>query len=283
MSKVRIEPITDETVVQFASFLEAHMGHRRSAPQWEQALRTGWGDPRPDFGVVMRAPSGDVVGGIGALYATRMVDGQPEQFCNLTSWCVLDEYRKQSMRMAMVLMKDTSRHYTNFSPTEVVAGALKFLKFRALDVDQTVVLNVPSWSRSWRVLSRRADIESKLTGPALQAYLDHRRFPWLQHVLLGSGTTWCHVVYKRRRFKSLPSAHILHASDRAILGRGLPALGGYFLAHGMVSTHVETRLIGGPVRLSRIRTGFKPKLFLSATLDESRIDYLYSESVAIDL
>ena len=51
----------------------------------------------------------------------------------------------------------------------------------------------------------------------------------------------------------------------------------------MASTHVEKRMLTAPPRLARLRTGFNPKQYLSPTLAASDIDYLYSESVALDL
>jgi hypothetical protein len=50
-----------------------------------------------------------------------------------------------------------------------------------------------------------------------------------------------------------------------------------------MSTHVERRVLTKAPKLSAVRTGFNAKQFLSTTLAESDIDYLYSETVALDL
>jgi hypothetical protein len=58
----------------------------------------------------------------------------------------------------------------------------------------------------------------------------------------------------------------------------------HFLCRGMVTTHVELRLLAGAVpRPFAIRSGFNPKLYLSSDLTERDINYLYSETLALDL
>ncbi|MBK8376007.1 MAG: hypothetical protein IPL18_14590 [Sphingomonadales bacterium] len=51
----------------------------------------------------------------------------------------------------------------------------------------------------------------------------------------------------------------------------------------MMTTHIERRMLERLPRLARVRTGFNPKQYLSQTLEPSDIDYLYSETIALDL
>ena len=77
-----------------------------------------------NHGFAIRNTAGRMVGGIGAIYAERIIRGRPERFCNITSWCVLDEYRSHSMRLAMALVSQPGYHFTDLSPTTIVAGSL---------------------------------------------------------------------------------------------------------------------------------------------------------------
>ncbi len=281
MGRSSIEAVTDETLGEFAGFLKQHLDPARSVEDWTAGLRTGWCADRPNYGYVLR-DAGRIVGGIGAIYATRLIRGRQERFCNITSWCVLDDYRQQSMRLAMSLIGQSGFHFTDFSPTRVVAASLLFLKFRPMDDRQIVMFNLPALSRG-RVLSSPAAIRDVLAGQALQAYEDHAVFPWLEHVALGADGKWCHVIYKPMRFRRLKAARVLHVSDRAIFGTALRAFGSYLLWRGVATTHIDFRQAPGLSAPHAVRSGFVPKVYRSESLGEDDIDYLYSESMAFDL
>lgn len=282
MTRPTIEPITEETLPEFCAFLARNMGVVRSPQEWETGLKVSWAAERPNFGFLVR-DEGKVVGGIGAYYADRLIRGQVERFCNITSWCVLESHRQQSMRLAMAVIGQPGYHFTDFSPTEVVGKSLRFLKFKPLDERQAVVLNLPWPTLAGRSLSRPADIEAALHGPALQVYRDHALFPWLRHVLIGNGKEWCHVIYKRGHFKGLPAAKVLYLSDPELFDRHFHRLSRHFFVRGMASTHVDCRFLKRLPWPSAVRSGFNAKVYLSANLTDRDIDYLYSESVALDL
>ncbi len=101
-----------------------------------------WYPGKPNNGFLIRH-EGRIVGGIGAIYAERKVRGRLERFCNITSWCVLDEFRAQSMRLAIALTGQPGFHFTDLTPTEVVSRTLQFLKFRAMDERQAIWPNPP--------------------------------------------------------------------------------------------------------------------------------------------
>lgn len=282
MARPTIEPVTEQLLPEFAEFLYENLSRDRDPQGWQKALRTHWGEPQPNFGFVLR-DEGRIVGGIGAIYAKRRVQGRDERFCNITSWCVQDAYRKQSMRLAMAVVEQSGYTFTDFSPTKIVSGSLRFLKFKPLDDRVTVILNLPRLFAAGTALTDPAAIAASLKGDALQAYRDHDSFPWLRHVVIGKGSAWCHVIYKDASIKGLPAARIIHVSDRTIFNRYAERLTTHLLSRGVVSTHVETRHLTRNISPSRIRAGFIPKVYLSATLQESDIDYLYSETVAMDL
>lgn len=284
MPRPTIEPITLQTLPDFARFLAEHMPAQRSAEDWEHGLRAPWHNPADNLGFVLR-DDGRIVGGIGAYYGERRVRGQAERVCNITSWCVLDAYRQQSMRLGMHLVAQGAMSFTNFSPTKVVGATLKFLKFKELDGRVAVMPNLPWPGPSGaRIVTDAQQIQQSLEGEALRNYRDHASLPWLKHVLVGRPGAWCHVIYKRRSFKGLPSAQILHVSDPRLLASHFRRLLAHLFWRGMASTHVELRLVGGSVPGPfGIRSGFTPKLFLSTALAEPDIDYLYSETLALDL
>jgi len=282
MAKPTIEPITEETLPQFAEFLVQNMRYRRSREAWITGLSVNWAAERPNFGFMMR--DGErVVGGIGAIYADRLIHGRQERFCNITSWCVLDEFRKFSMQLAMRLAAQDGIHLTDFSPTKVVAGALQFLKFQPLDEAVVVLPNWPAPSLRRRVELDPMKARENLSDEMLGVWQDHACFPWLNQLVVGEPGRWCHVIYKRRMFKGLASADILYRSDCRLFEESLAALKCHLFLRGMMTTHVERRMLSSVPLLSKTRTGFNVKQFKSETLSGDDIDYLYSESVALDL
>lgn len=281
MARPQIEAVQDAQLPEFADFLHRHLNATMSPAEWQRQLRIGWSAGRPNYGFALR-DNGALVGAIGAFYADRHIDGRDEKVCNITSWCVLESHRQQSMRLAMAVLAQPGWHFTDFSPTKVVAETLKFLKFQPLEDGQYVVPNLP-WPATGRVLHRDADIRAALQGDALKVYQDHREFPWLRHALVGAGGRWCHVVYKRRVFKGLPTAFVLHVSDPALFGRHWRRLSAWWLFHGFASFQVERRVMPARPWPAALRTGFNPKLYRSDTLQPAQVDYLYSETMALDL
>lgn len=283
MARPTIEAVTDATLLEFGQFLHTHLQSGRSPEAWVSGLQNQWTAQPPNYGFVLR-DGALIVGAIGAYYADRLVQGRTERFCNITSWCVMDAYRQQSMRLAMAVIGQPGYHFTDFSPTKVVGGALKFFKFKELDARVAVILNLPGVSqRGAQVLHHLADIRAVLEGDALKNVDAHAAFPWLQQVLVGTPGHWCHVIYKRRTFKGLPAATVLHLSDGDLFYQYFGRLSRHLLRRGMVSTHVECRALRRVPQPFAVRTGFNPKLYLSPTLTDTDIDYLYSETMALDL
>lgn len=282
MAQPTIEPVTTETLAEFAAFLHTNLTATRATQAWVAGLSKSWGMTPPNHGFVLRE-AGKIVGGIGAYYAERTIKGQSERLCNITSWCVLDAYRKQSMRLAMTLVGQKGYHFTDFSPTKVVGGVLQFLKFRPLDERQAVIINLPWPAIRSALICTPGEIENALQGEALRVYRDHAVFPWLRHVLIGTPNHWCHVIYKLGRFKGLSSAHVYYLSDATVFEQHYRRLARHFIFRAIASTHVECRFLARNPWPSKIRSGFTAKVYLSPTLSDNDIDYLYSETMALDL
>ena len=282
--KVRasVDPITTADLPAVAQFLHDHLARARSPAEWLTALQTHWQGEVPNHGYMLRE-EGKVVGTICALYAQRVIQGQTLSTCNITSWCVLDSHRAQSMKLAMAVVKQAGYHFTDFSPTATVGGVLRFLKFKPLPEAQAVVFSVPSLGLGSQLLSDAKDIEAALSGDALQIYRDHQRFPWLRHVLLGSPAGWCHVIFKTMQFKGLPAVKLLYLSAPPLFRRHLGRWCSHMLGQGIATTHVECRFLPDRPWHSAVRTGFNAKVYLSDSLGDDDIDYLYSETMAMDL
>ncbi len=279
-----LEPIRDEDLLPYCRFLTENLSRHRTPEAWAAAFRQDWGIEKPNNGFLLRQ-DGRIVGGIGALYARRMIRGQPERFCNITSWCVLDDYRSHSMRLAIALTGQPGFHFTNLTPTEIVSRTLQFLKFKPMNERQALWPH-PPWplARDLRIVAAPQEIERVLSPDDAQAYRDHRHLPWLRHLAVGRPGAFCHVVYKKTRFKGLPGAFVLAMSDPERFLDYRFALGNHLLLRqGLLFTRVESRLLPRVPKPSIELAGFRNKVFRSDTLTESDISNLYSEITALDL
>lgn len=277
-----VEPIGDAGLDEFADFLHQHLNRARVPAVWSADFRRSHRPESPNFGFALR-DQGQLVGGIGALYADRLIDGRTERFCNITSWCVLNAYRQHSTRLAMAVLAQGEMTYTDFSPTQVVGSTLRFLKFTELDDRRAVVANLPGWQPGVQAVARPDQIRARLTGETLRACEDHFRHPWLQHLVIGTDQGWCHVIYRRTAIRKLPAALVLHVSDRGVFARCFRTAAAHWLLRGLPITLVECRLTARLPWPCMVQSGFNRKLVRTQALDPVSVDYLYSESLAFDL
>jgi hypothetical protein len=281
-----LEPIRDEDLPEFCRFLCENLSRERSAEEWAKAIAQDWCPSKPNNGFLIRH-EGRIVGGIGAIYAERPVHGRLERFCNITSWCVLDAFRAQSMRLAMAVAAQPGFHFTDLTPTEVVSKTLQFLKFKPMNERHAIWPNLP-WPLvrlgGIRVLSDPAQIGRLLAPDDAKAYRDHCHLPWLRHLAVGLTDAWCYVVWKRTRLKGITGAIIIALSDAELFLRYRLALGSYLLVHhGLLYTRVESRLLPRLPTLCIELSGYRSKVFKSDTLTAADMSNLYSELVALDL
>lgn len=282
-----IHPVDDENLPEFCQFLYDHLNSDRSVDEWVKSFRPVWQGAPPNHGYLIRDTENSVVGGIGAIYSTQLIQGKLEQFCNITSWCVIEQYRSQSMRLAMSLTSQKGYTITDFSPTRVVSDTLRFLKFKPLQEGATVFANLPSVNGilgGGSVLTAERDIELALRDNDLQIYKDHKNYPWLNHIILKSGDQYCHVIYKPMKLKSLSGAKIIYISNMTQFPSFIGLLTNHLLFTKFLSfTFVETRFLKCQPLISRRLTGYVPKNYLSDHIDETDVCYLYSETMCIDL
>ena len=281
-----LEPIRDEDLPEFCRFLRENLSRARSAEEWAKAFAQDWCPGKPNNGFLIRH-QGRIVGGIGAIYAERPVRGRLERFCNITSWCVLDPFRAQSMRLAMAVAAQPGFHFTDLTPTEVVSKTLQFLKFKPMNERHAIWPNLP-WPLvrlgGIRVLSDPAQIGRLLAPDDAKAYRDHRHLPWLRHLAVGLTDAWCYVVWKRTRLKGITGAIIIALSDAELFLRYRMALSSYLLVHhGLLYTRVESRLLPRLPTLCIELSGYRSKVFRSDSLTAADMSNLYSELVALDL
>lgn len=287
--------ITDKTVVtaithhdldEVAGFLHHHMNGRFTQQEWKQGISKSWLPDAPNFGFMLRYNS-QIVGTLCAIYSEQNIAGCLKRFCNPHSWCVLSDFRTRSIDLVLSLIRQEGYTYTMFSPNKDGIEIFKYLKFKPLDDQILIFLNMPSLLGVGKIPSLQSfkQIKALLPEHATQHYVDHIDFPWLNFMFFNERDRYGFLIFKKQRYKRLASAWIMYVSDAALFCQCWPAIRTHLLIkHGLFTSKIEARLLEN----IRMKTWLDPeqgarKFFLSKELSADSIQNLYSELVTLDL
>ena len=277
---VELSPITDADIAAVADFLHANYNDRIP---WARSLLAGpWKVDAPNHGFMLRDGQ-RIVGAHLAFYSERLVAGRMERFCDLGTWCVLPEFRFQSIRLIKALLAQDRYHFTGLTPNHKVASIQTRLGFRPLDTSAALIPNLP-WPTPLGRTTISADpdvIGSTLAETELKLYHDHARALAARHIVLIRGPDSCYVMYRETRVKGVRLAVIVHVSNPELFHRAILPLTRHLLVHHRLpGTLAELRIIGNRPPLS-FKMPPSPKMYRSASLEPGQIDDLYSEFVCV--
>ena len=285
--RARLAAIGDADLDAACTYCHTHLNRRIPVADWKRAFTQPWIPEKPNNGFML--VDGDrVVGLFGAIYAEREIAGQRHRLMNHTSWSVLPAYRRQSLELLQALLAQTGYHVTSFTPNPEVVEICRYLGFFLLRPETAAWPNLP-WSGlaggPGRVVTDPDHAQGLLPAAAARDFANHRPFPWLAQLALGSDTGgWCHVLYKRKTWKKLPCADILHLSDPEIFLECRPALARHLLlGRGIASIQVPRRHLPRTPPDAWTGRDDQPRLAISPALDPAHLTALYTEMVALDL
>lgn len=272
-------PITDGDIAEVADFLRANLNSR---VPWARSCVPPWKVEAPNHGFMLRDGQ-RVVGAHLAFYSERLMAGRVERFCNMGAWCVLPEFRFQSIRLIQAVLAQDGYHFTALTPSSRVAAIHTRLKFRPLDTSAVLIPNLPWPTLPGRTrISANPDvIESTLTCAELELYHDHAQALAARHLVLICGERSCYVMYRETLLKGIACAEILHVSNPELFKRAIISLTRHLLLrHRLLATRAELRTIAYRPLFS-VKRNPRPKMYRSASLDPDQIDDLYSEFVCV--
>ncbi|HEV7891467.1 MAG TPA: hypothetical protein VGP08_12560 [Pyrinomonadaceae bacterium] len=254
--------------------------------EWRKIFAPQWAGPE-DFCGYMLLKDGQVKGYLGLIFSRRTLDGRPEKFCNLTSWCVSDDCRGQSLSMLLTALKLSDYTFTNFTASPTVAAVLSRLGFREFETHHRVVLPLPHLNfgaRGCACVFEPEEIRARLGASDRAIFDDHRRLG-CEHLLLSSGAGDCYVVLKKTWRKHLPFVKVHYLSRPEVFAACVERMAAKIcLRLRVCGVMVDERYLRG----RRLRRGisyphqrrayFKTN---SDSLDAIQIDTLYSELVVL--
>lgn len=278
-------PIQNQDLDRVCRFYHAHLNATLSPMAWRRAFDQPWIEDKPNNGYML-VDGGEVVGVFGGIYSQRIIRGKMEKFCNHSSWMVLDAYRRQSLSLLTAMLEHTDHHITSLTPNPDVAEICAYMGgFKLLSNHITIVPNMP-WRQpfSTHVEGKPHVVKRLLEAEALRDFENHRPFSWLGQVVVGQPGDYCHVVFKKKIWKKIPSAVILHLSAPESFLRHYRTLGYYLLTrHFMGTMHIPTRFLPAIPRLSWHTMETQPRMYISDSLGEGDHSFLYTEVTALNL
>ena len=252
--------------------------------QWKKIFVPPWKTPE-DFCGYLLLRDGEVKGYLGLVFSERMLNGQAEKFCNLTSWIVQEDSRSESLKLLLEVLKLKDYTVTNFTASPTVATIMNKIGFTEFAVHQRVLLPLPAFgfTRGRRCEFDEGAIRSKLSGEELRIFDDHRELG-CRHLLLQSERGDCYVVLKNTVRKHLPWARVHHLSNAAVFHECMESLVVRVCLRLRVwGVMVDERYVEGYRFRASVsyphqrRAYFKSK----SVVDKNLIDTLYSEVVIL--
>ncbi|MBT6601424.1 MAG: hypothetical protein HOB32_07190 [Nitrospina sp.] len=254
--------------------------------EWKSLFKFHWDNSQNYFGYVMY--DGDkAVGFLGLLFSRRVVNGQPNNFCNITSWIVKNEYRRQSLHLLLPVLELDNQTITVLTCNAGTYFITKKLGFIDLELGQRVIPPLPFLPKSkpsTNIIFDRSEIEKKLQGEALKIYYDHRNLN-CSHILICGLEGICYLVGARTNKKNVPLLHIHYMSDHRVFLSHVRAVSGRLCWQAKVAgLLVDERLLQGETIFPSIHFSLpNPRVYKSDTLKSNDIDLLYSEYQILNL
>jgi hypothetical protein len=275
MAELRAVRESDIGIV--CAFLGEHMHRGMTDDEYRPLFSYPWMADKPGMGYLLEE-RGQLVGFLGAIYSCRSIRGRVERFCNLTNWCVLPEFRNESLKLLFAVLGQRGQVIVNLSPSDEVQKMLTAMRYRLLD---TFKLFSFPLSHFWTITGRGRMLWE---GAQMQVILDEHQQEIVRHhagtgcrfLVITEGRSNCFVVSKRRKKQRVPFTEILHVSDPDLLRRNFERVKlSLLLRDRTVALAIDERLLRNrlPLMLPYRRVSY----FQSTSVNAADIDNLYSE------
>lgn len=276
-----LRPAGQRDIEAICEFLAANMGRGLAAADYLALFTYPWRPSDASLGVVLES-CGRIVGFIGCVWADRMIQGEIHRFCNLSNWCVLPEFRRQSMDMFFAVVCDRNITYTDLSPIPAVENLLTGMRF--CPVNHYKWFTVPMMHavgllRKVRIVTDRDTVLRYLDPSQAAIWRDHQGIG-CQHTVLVDDSGYCYVVSRKRKRKQLVFSEILYVSDAPMMRRHLERLKISLLARDRTLVLACDEHIYGARPWGFVRY-FRPEYLRSRFICPKDIDHLYSETALL--
>lgn len=255
---------------------------------WQKLFHQPWRKPGDSIGYVLRDEE-KIVGYMGMLWSHRIIDGKPEDFCNLTSWVVKEDYRQKGIALFMPVLKLKDCTVTIHTPARHVHEFYKRMGFQELETKLKVLYPLPQIKgllrfHKFRGTTNPQKIEAILKGADAQIYRDHRGHH-CRHVVIYNQDEYCYVVFTRTKGRKVHFSDIHYISAPGLFLENLELIKFHlFRINGTLLSLLQSRLVGdADIPHAKTSVYKAPTLYKSSRLKPRQIDNLYSELMLLSI
>lgn len=282
-----------------------------SKDRWRKLFCNYWESWEDNIGYIMT--DGDlVVGFIGTIISSRLINGKYEKICNLSSWIVLPDYRSLSLILFNDILKNKEISVTSFTSIPAAVKILSRLGFKTLDTCYYWYRNnllIPK--NKIRYSSDSVEFAKLLSAEQLRIYHDHLPFN-ASHFVFTNNNVSCYIIFRVKqaslrtllsnRFinyldfilrktlrvnflgRSTKVAHAMYISNTAFLNKFIFRISDVIAKELKVSgITLDARFLSDGKNLFRYRSCPRISLYSSMSLHPSQIDSVYSELFILDI
>lgn len=261
--------------------------HNPSLPKekWRLLVDYPWRSRDDELGYVL-VERGEIVGFLSTLYSRRVVDGTEVKLCNTAHWVVREDFRAESLKLFLTVLRQRDCTITNLTSSATVAAMMPKLRFKLLEKNLQLLFPTPMLPgrNGSTITSDPNQVAGALDAGDLRIFHDHAGAE-VGHVVVREGEEYCYVVFSRKRRRvyglDVPYCHIHYISDRGLFLRQLARITWYFLRKlGAWFLAADERLVGQhPGAWSMVHALRTPRYYRSDVLAADQVDNLYTELV----
>jgi acetoacetyl-CoA synthetase len=261
---------------------------RISKETWQRIFLSHWHSDQDYVGFVL-VDQEEILGFMSTIFSKRLIDGQPHNFCNLSSWIVKEQARSKSLLLVAPVL--SLKNYTFTMVTLATRLELLWEKFgfKRLNSEYKLLLPLPGISLGFGQSPITFDsniIEGQLTSDELTIFRDHGDYNCIFALIKSDGAK-CFIVFRRITRKGLPFAYIHYISNPTVFTETINKLRLKIVRKlKVVGIIVQDRYftqnnIFGAINLSSNKC--YNEFYKSDLLEPRQIDDLYSELVLLDV
>jgi len=212
LKKPKVRKAEIEDFEKVYPLLQEMNNTRLRKDDWFKLFQNHWNIQEFSPGIVLETDE-KIVGYIGTIYSKQMLAGQPQLFCNLTTWTVQNEYRSHSIMMILSMVRNKNLVLTSFSSNTVTYEIYKKLGFKDGNKRKRIVYPFPSIrSKNYQLITDINVIQTKINDDSQSVFNDHSLFG-NAYILILSENEQCLLMGVNRNKK----LNIYYASNKHFL------------------------------------------------------------------
>ena len=272
----------EKTYPLFAKF----KNYRLLKEDWQQLFTDHWKSNEGYIGYVLEDRE-RIIGFLGFMFSSRVLNDKQEKFCNLTTWVVDERFRNESLYLIIPVLKLTDYTLTIHSASKATYAAFKKLGFHDLESHFRIIpplLSINMLFDSCQVEVNGKYLNEILKGDSLQAYKSHQLFRCF-HVYVRSPLGNCYLIGARVFKKNLPFAQIYYISDSKVFAKFASRISSIIcLKNKTFAILVDERFLEGNSILQSYKCSLSnPRMYKSNSLERQDLDLLYSELPVLNI